>query len=480
MLPKFYKVIKYTYHATKIRLKLYDLLNGDVFIMIKDLTEGSPSKTLFMYSVPLLLSAAFQQFYNMADSIIAGKFAGTKALAAVGASYPITMIIIAVAVGLNTGCSVVISQFFGSKKIERMRTGIYTALISAAVISVIMIAVCFMLSSFSLKLLNTPQDIFSDALVYLNIYIFGVFFLVIYNISNGIFAALGDSRTPLYFLICSSLGNIFLDLLFVIKFHMGVAGVAWATFIAQGIAAFFAFIVLMKRIRIFGTEKVPVFSFTMLRNLSYVAIPSILQQSLVSVGNLFIQAMVNSYGADVIAAYSSAIRLNTFALVSMTTLSGGVSSFSAQNYGAGKTVRIHDGFKAALKMMSVFSVLISILCFVFSKSLIGLFVESGETNVINIGSAFLRIIVPFYIFVDAKILSDGVLRGTENMLAFMVSTFTDLVLRVVISFALMHYFNETGIWLSWPIGWVIGTGVSLLFYKLQVMPIVRKKVSVEV
>jgi putative MATE family efflux protein len=463
----------------KIRLKLYELY-GDVFIMIKDLTKGSPSKTLFMYSIPLLLSAAFQQFYNMADSIIAGKFAGTKALAAVGASYPITMIIIAVAVGLNTGCSVVISQFFGSKKIKRLRTGIYTSLIAAVIISAVMILVCFETSKFALKVLNTPQDIFSDALTYLNIYIFGVFFLVIYNISNGIFAALGDSKTPLYFLICSSLGNIFLDMLFVINFKMGVAGVAWATFIAQGIAALFAFVVLMRRIRIFGTEKVPVFSFTMLRNLSYVAIPSILQQSLVSVGNLFIQAMVNSFGADVIAAYSSAIRINTFALVSMNTISGGISSFSAQNYGAGKNERIHGGFKAALKMMSAFSVAVSILCFVFSRGLIGMFVESGEINVINIGSMFLKIIVPFYIFVDAKILCDGVLRGTEKMMAFMISTFTDLILRVIISFILMRFFGETGIWLSWPIGWVIGTGVSFIFYKLQVMPIVRKGVSVEI
>ena len=209
--------------------------------MIKDLTAGSPSKTLIMFSAPLLVSAAFQQFYNMADSIIAGKFVGKDALAAIGASFPVTMIIIAIAVGLNTGCSVVISQLFGSKKIERMKSAIYTALVTAVVVGIVLTVLGVAFCSFMLNALNTPADIFEGAKTYLNIYIFGLFSLLMYNICNGVFTALGDSKTPLYFLVVSSVGNVFLDIFMVTALNMGIAGLAWATFIAQTIAAVFAF-----------------------------------------------------------------------------------------------------------------------------------------------------------------------------------------------------------------------------------------------
>ena len=423
--------------------------------MNKDLTVGSPGRTLLAFSAPLLVSAAFQQFYNMADSIVAGKFVGKDAIAAIGASFP--------------GCAVIISQLFGSKKINAMKSAVYTSLISALVMAAALAAFGLVFSSFMLKALNTPADIFEGAKTYLDIYIFGLFSLIMYNISNGVFAALGDSRTPLYFLVCSSIGNVFLDIFMVVKLDMGIAGLAWATFIAQTIAAVLAVAVLMRRVNSFKTDDKPkAFSFGIFKRLMTVAVPSVLQQSFVSVGNLFIQALVNSFGSDVIAGYSAAIKLNTFALVCITTLASGVSSFSAQNYGAGRMDRVHQGFKSGLKMMFCVAVFTAVLYVAFAVPLMGLFVDLGETHVVHSGVMFTRIVSPFYIVVGVKLMSDSTLRGTGKMAAFMVSTFSDLILRVALSYILVGFFDETGIWLSWPFGWLVGAAVSLVFYKIYV------------
>ena len=204
--------------------------------MITDLTEGKPSKMLWSFSMPMLLSVVFQQLYNIVDSVVAGKFVGASALAAVGASYPITMIFMAIATGTNIGAAVVISQLFGAKNFEKLKTSVFTSVISMVVLAVVLTAGGLILCRGMLIMLDTPNDIMVDSMVYLNIYIAGLTFLFLYNICTGVFTAMGDSRTPLYFLIASSVGNIILDVLFVTAFNMGVAGVAWATFIAQGIS----------------------------------------------------------------------------------------------------------------------------------------------------------------------------------------------------------------------------------------------------
>ena len=228
-----------------------------------------------------------------------------------------------------------------------------------------------------LLLLQTPENIFSDASLYLHIYILGFLFLFLYNVGTGIFTALGDSRTPLYFLIGSSLGNIALDLLFVIAFDMGVAGVAWATFLAQGIACVLALITLFFRLKkLQTTEAHQFFSFAVLGQVTKVAVPSILQQCFVSVGNLFIQGLVNSYGSAVIAGYSGAIKLNTFGVTCMTTLSNGLSSFTAQNLGAGKKDRVQEGFRAGAKMGILVSLPFVLVYFFFSEAAMGLFMKS--------------------------------------------------------------------------------------------------------
>lgn len=434
--------------------------------MTKDLTTGSPEKVLWQFSIPMFVSVIFQQMYNIADSVIAGKFAGENALAAVGASYPITMIFMAIAVGSNIGCSVIISGLFGAKKYEELRTAVSTTFIAAFAISVFLTAVGLAGTGGLMCMIQTPENIFSDGELYLGIYIGGFAFLYLYNIATGIFSALGDSKTPLYFLIASSLGNILLDYLFVAICGFGVAGVAWATFIAQGIACVLALFTMNRRLNTVGTTgKVPVFSVEMLRKIARIAIPSILQQSFISIGNIFIQGLVNSYGSSVIAGYSAAIKLNTFAITSYTTLGNGMSNFTAQNLGAGLTERVRKGFRAGIQLAMIVAVPFFAAYFLFGRYMVSLFMTQESTLALETGVEFLKITAPFYFVVALKLMADGVLRGAGAMKQFMTATFTDLVLRVVLAFVLAGTFNVTGIWLSWPIGWVAATILSLAFYR---------------
>ncbi|MGI6270569.1 MAG: MATE family efflux transporter [Candidatus Howiella sp.] len=433
--------------------------------MTKDLTIGNPERTLLRFTLPMFVSVAFQQFYNMADSLIAGRFAGEDALAAVGASYPITMIFMAIAVGCNIGCSVVISNLFGAKRMDEMKTAISTTLISAFVLSGILTVAGVVLTSPMMRMIQTPANIFADAALYLRIYTGGFLFLFLYNVCTGVFQSLGDSNTPLCFLIGSSVCNILLDLLFVAVFHWGVAGVAWATFLAQGAACLLAFFTLLRRItKIQDSGKAKRFSLPMLGRIGKMAIPSILQQSFVSVGNLFIQGIINSYGSSVIAGYSAAIKLNTFAITAFTTMSNGLSSFTAQNIGAKKNDRVSRGYRAGNLMILCFALPFCLLFVFAGRSMVGLFMTSESETALSVGVEFLRIISPFYFAVGIKLIADGVLRGAGNVVLFMISTFSDLITRVVLAFVLSASLGVVGIWISWPVGWVLASALAVGFY----------------
>lgn len=433
--------------------------------MERDLTVGDPGRVLWRFSLPMFVSVIFQQMYNIADSVIAGQFAGEDALAAVGASYPITMIFMAIAVGSNIGCSVVISQLYGARKLGRMKTAISTTLTASAALALALTILGLAGSAGLMRLINTPTNIFSDGALYLRIYVGGFLFLFLYNICTGIFQSLGDSRTPLYFLIGSSLGNIALDLLFVAGFGWGVAGVAWATFLAQGAACLLAFTTLLSRLRKIRTdEKAQRFSLEMLLSVGRIAVPSILQQSFISVGNIFIQGIVNSYGSAVIAGYSAAVKLNTFTITSFTTLANGLSSFSAQNVGAAKFERVRSGLRAGLAMALCVAVPFFAVFFCLSGSVMRIFLGDAGGLAMRTGETFLRVVSPFYFVVCIKLMADGVLRGAGVMKQFMIATFADLLLRVALAFVLPRWLGTTGIWISWPIGWAVATACSVAFY----------------
>ena len=441
--------------------------------MTTDLTEGKPSKKLFWFSIPLLLSVAFQQLYQMADSMIVGRFAATPeagelALAAVGASYPITQLFVAVATGVNIGTSVLVSQLFGARRYLRMKTAVSTALITTAVIALLLTLVGALATDSMMAGLQTPENIFADGALYLRVYVFGLLFLFIYNVCTGIFNAMGDSRTPLILLILSSVSNVVLDLIFVAVFQWGVAGVAWATFIAQGAAGILAFLLLLRRLRTFDTGgHFLLFSPDMLRRLTNYAVPSIAQQSFVSVGNVIIQYFVNLCGATVIAGYSDATKVNMFALTCCMSFASGLSSYVAQNIGARKLDRIAPGLKAGAAFSIGLALVFTAIYLPFSDVLIGLFLPAGSASgVTDVARQYLFILVPFYIIVCIKFVCDSVLRGAGAMRPFMVTTFSDLILRVGFSAILFNLMgSELGIWLSWPIGWFLGSGLSFWFYK---------------
>ncbi len=437
--------------------------------MNKDLTVGNPGKVLRSFCLPMFGSIVFQQLYNIADSLVAGKFIGENALAAVGNSYNITLIFIAFAFGCNIGCSVIAAQLFGAKDYKTMKSCVYTTLIASGVLCLVLMLVGLLSCDTLLRMMKTQEEIMADSSLYLNIYIWGLPFLFFYNIATGIFSALGDSKTPFLFLAISSTANILVDILFVQTFSMGIAGVAWATFLCQGISCIFSVALVLKRLgNITVSGNVPLFSWLMLRKIAAIAIPSILQQSFISVGNMMIQGCINSFGVSVAAGYSAAVKLNNLVITSFTTIGNGISNFTAQNLGANKLERIREGFHAGLKLVWCICIPFCLVYICLGKYLLLLFMEQSSATALMTGRQFLWILSPFYFIVSAKLMADGVLRGEGAMRQFMIATFTDLILRVVLSFVLAGWTDSAfGIWCSWPVGWTIGMGVSVFFYSRE-------------
>lgn len=317
-----------------------------------------------------------------------------------------------------------------------------------------------------LRMIHTPEELFADSKLYLDIYIWGLPFVFFYNIATGIFSALGDSKTPFFFLAASSTANVAVDILFVTAFHMGVAGVAWATFLCQGISCLLAVwtvFLKLRKIQSDGCRKV--FSFPVLQKFLSVAVPSVLQQSFISVGNIIIQGVINGFGAGVIAGYAASVKLNNLVITSFTTLGNGISNYTAQNIGAGKYKRIKDGFRAGIKLVWLLSIPLFFVFFFAGKWLLYLFMEEPSALALQTGIAFLRILSPFYFVISAKLVADGILRGADMMNKFMIATFTDLILRVGLAIILSKTSMESSIWCAWPIGWTVAAVLSVIFYQ---------------
>ena len=449
----------------KIEVRTPELFRS-ITIMITDFTKEHPDRTLWRFWIPMMFSVMFQQIYNIADSMIAGKFAGEDALAAVGASYPITIIFMAFAVGMNLGASVVVSRLFGAGDRKGVKCAVTTAFVSSFGLVTILAVFGYFFSSNMMEWIHTPQNIMADGILYLRIYVFGMIFLMLYNVCTGVFTALGDSKTPLYFLLGSSAGNIVLDLIFVAQFHWGVAGVAWATFIAQGISAILALVTLFSRLRSFaGEEKQLFFDRGYFTQIFAIAVPSILQQSVLSVGNLFVQDIVNRYGSAVVAGYSGAIKLNTFAINIFMTLGSCLSSYTAQNIGEKKKKRIPLGFRTGLKLSAVAAVPFVVLYVGLSRQMMGLFLNAESGAAITAGMGFLRIVVPWYLMIVIKLMTDGIIRGAGAMTYFVAATVPDLIIRILFALMFSKNYGSTGIWMAWPFGWIAATVLTLIFYR---------------
>lgn len=438
--------------------------------MVKDLTKGSPLRILFFFALPMLIGNIFQQLYNIVDSVIVGNFVGSNALAAVGAAFPVVFLSISVAQGLSMGASVVISQQFGARRIREMKTTISTAVISMLVLAAIVMAIGAVAAQPLLALLKTPENIIADSASYLRIYFFGAVFLFMYNIFNSTYTALGDSRSPLAFLILATIVNIVLDYSFVVYLHMGVPGVAWATLIAQGAAAALSGFFLLRKLMKLENEEGEEngrhiwFDWGALSRVTRIGVPSMIQQAIVSVSMMAMQGLVNSYGSDFIAGYTAATKIDTIAMMPMMNFSNALSSYTAQNVGAGKLKRVKEGYKATLFMTFCFCIIITLAIYLCGPLLIGIFMDSNQSAaVIDYGVTYMKVVSIFYLLMGIMFASNGVLRGSGDMGAFLVSSMLNLGVRVVCAYGLNALIGNGGaIWWSIPIGWLVGAAISVV------------------
>lgn len=433
-----------------------------------DMLKDHPGKSLLVFALPMIIGNLFQQFYNMADSVIVGKFVSEDALAAVGASYSITTIFIMIAIGGGIGASVIISQYLGANKYKNMKTSIYTALISFFIISMILCGFGLLSKDYVLKALNTPSNIFDDAALYLQIYFVGLPFLFMYNIISAVFNSLGKSEIPLYLLIFSSILNIALDLFMVINLGMGVAGVAIATVIAQGISAVISFLILMKTIRDYDTKgkSIKKFDMQMLKKMFVVAVPSMLQQSIVSIGMLLVQSVVNGFGSSALAGYSAGIRIESICIVPMIALGNAMSTFTAQNLGAGQNDRVSKGYSDSYKIVISFAIVTALITGVFYRPIVSVFLDASSSGqAYDIGINYVRFIGYFFIFIGLKSTTDGLLRGAGDMRVFTIANLINLGIRVFVAYQFTPILGVRAVWYAIPMGWAANYIISFVYYK---------------
>lgn len=426
----------------------------------------APGKSLFFFALPLILGNLFQQLYSTVDSIIVGRFVGEDALAAIGASYSLTTVFVMIAIGGGIGASVITSQYLGAGLLSKMKTSINTALCSFLTVSIVLAGVGLLGNSLILRTLRTPANILADAELYLKIYFCGLPFLFMYNILSSVFNALGNSRTPLYLLIFSSFFNIGMDLVLVKGFGFGIAGAAVATVIAQGLSAVISFTLLLRTLRDMSQEKAEgVFDWGILGNMVKVAIPSMLQQSIVSIGMLLVQSVVNGFGSSVLAGYTAGMRIESICIVPMIASGNAVSTFTAQNLGAGSVDRIKQGYRAAVKMVVVFAVGICLILSLGHKWIINAFLEAGsEQAAFETGNAYLSFIAFFFIFIGLKAITDGVLRGAGDVVVFTLANLMNLTIRVTAAFLLAPILGVQAVWFAVPMGWGTNYLVSFIRY----------------
>ena len=437
------------------------------YSMLKD----SPGKSLFFFALPMILGNLFQQFYNMVDSVIVGQFVGEDALAAVGASYSLTTVFIMIAIGGGIGASVITSQYLGAGEYGRMRTSAYTALISFAALSIALGAFGFGMCGKILAALRTPDNIMGDAVLYLRIYFLGLPFLFMYNILSSVFNALGNSKTPLYLLIFSSILNVFLDLLMVLAFGLGVAGVALATVTAQGLSAVVSFMLLLKALGGYqsaegdgGKRKASYYSVDMLGSMVKIAIPSMLQQSIVSVGMLLVQSVVNSFGSSVLAGYTSGMRIESICIVPMIATGNAVSTFTAQNLGAGNDDRVKKGYFSAYLIVFAFAAVILTVLSLFHGNIISAFIDEGSgAKAFATGNDYLYFIRFFFVLIGLKAITDGVLRGAGDVVVFTLANLINLGIRVFVSFQFAAVWGVAAVWYAVPMGWAANYVISFLW-----------------
>ena len=439
------------------------------------LITENPLKALIVFAIPMIIGNLFQQAYTMADSAIVGRLVGEKALAAVGAAYSLTNIFICVAIGGGMGASVIVSQYFGHGNNGKLKKTVYTALVTFLVISVMLGVIGLAFSKNIMIAMNTPVEVLDMSVTYLQIYFLGLPFLFMYNVLSSMFNALGKSRIPLYFLIFSSVFNIVLDWVFVADFALDVAGVAWATLIAQGVSVLGSFTVLRKELKKLEGASDGIFEAEELLPMAKIALPSILQQSTVSIGMMLVQSVVNSFGAESLAGFSAGMRIESICIVPMAAVGNAISSYTAQNIGAGQLKRVSKGYVQANKMVIFFGVVICVILELFPTQFITLFLGADGSQVaIATGYGYLVFMGFFFFMIGFKMAADGVLRGAGDMKLFTIANLVNLSIRVIMAMTLAPRFGIAWVWYAVPIGWTANFVISYLEYRTGKWKTIRR------
>ena len=434
------------------------------------LIQDKPMKAIWLFALPLIIGNFFQQTYTMVDSMVVGRYVSSDALAAIGASYAFTNIFIWIAGGGGIGASVIASRYFGNKKYKLMKTSIYSAMICFLVFSVLMAVIGLFIGRPVMALLRTPASVLEESVLYLNIYFLGLPFLFMYNIISAMFNAIGKSKIPLYFLIFSSVFNIGLDIFMVRVLHLGIAGVAWATLIAQGISAMISFFALLKIVNTFyeesPKEKVALFSSQESLRMAGIAFPSILQQATVAIGMMLVQSVVNGFGPLALAGFSAAARIENFVAVPWSALNNAMSTYTAQNLGAGQKQRVRQGFIATNKLIMLFGLGFFVVLELFAENMICLFLGDNITETaLSVGCGYITFLGFCSYILGLKMCVDGMLRGAADTKTFTIANLVNLGLRVLISFTLAPVYGVAFVWIASPIGWAANWLISYDHYR---------------
>ena len=434
---------------------------------MRDFTTGSETQHILRFATPMLIGDIFQQLYNVVDSIIVGRFIGDKALAAVGASFPVIFVIIALVLGIGIGSTVVISQYFGARNFDMVKRAANTIYIFLLISGVVVTAIGLMASGAIFRMLHLPEELMKPAMTYLNIFMLGMVVMFAFNAIASILRGIGDSKTPLYFLLISTLTNVGLVLLFVVKFRWGIAGAAWATVISQVVAFIIALIYLNHSQHMLSINlRTMKFDRQIFRQIVKIGLPTGIQQTMVALGSMAMMGIVNSFGTTVIAAFTVASRLDALIATPIMDFAAALSGFVGQNIGANKVDRVKRGLRSTLKISISFCVVNIAIILIFGHSLMGIFTKSSD--VIAIGYQYLLVVSLFYIIFAVMFSINGLLRGVGAAVVPMYITLLSLwIFRIPLAYLLSKTFGmgALGIWWSIPIGWTMGAIAAVAYYR---------------
>ena len=434
----------------------------------RDLINGNETKAMINFAIPMIIGNIFQQLYNVADMVIVGRFIGSNALAAVGSSFSVMVLLTSIIIGFCMGSSVVFSLIYGANETDKLKNCFFTAFVFIGIVTVVINLCSIIFIDEILTFINIPQEILSDSKTYLQIIFYGIGFTFIYNYFSAAMRSIGNSVVPLIFLILSAVINIVLDIIFVVPLQMGIAGAAYATIIAQGFSAIGIAVFCMLCVPLIHLKREHLyFNKSIVKKISNFSILSSIQYSVMNFGILMIQSLVNSFGVSAMAAFAAVVKIESFAYMPVQDFGSAFSTFIAQNTGAGKKKRIYTGIRSAVKIITIYCALVSVLILMSAKPLMYIFINKSEIEILKIGVQYLFIVAGFYCLIGYLFMFYGLFRGIGKPGISIILTVVSLGIRVILAYALssVDWIGIVGIWWAIPIGWAIADVIGIIFIR---------------